>query len=382
MTISWPLSRQQVLDANGRPYLPVSVNFYAGGTTDPLTVFSDAGLTVPLTQPVMADGTGRFPRVYLPAGLYAEQVLGPYGNQLWFDDNLGEAVVTPSTDPTPAFDPTGVASTGDVKWRVDTAILPGWVRMNGAHHRRAGLGGDRVRRRIGLGPVRLPLDHLPRRRRLGGRRSRHLGGGRLFRRQADHDPDDAGVRRRRPRRHGVEPGRTGPDDHQHASDRRIDHGPGGRCVPAGRRDDRRRPRHLRQHDDRLDLEWRPDAVPGCRSGLVWHRLRALLLHRRCAVARHDRGDVLSGLSVDQIPTITPSGTLDAVPDHQHTINYNFQNAYGGGSGGAVVSVGQGLRTPPPPRRLRAAIRPSSTARPSAVGRLTRTSSRPGSAPST
>ncbi|MFC6790564.1 hypothetical protein ACFQE0_13705 [Methylobacterium komagatae] len=81
MTISWPLSRQQVLDANGRPCLPAYAHFFAGGTTDPLTVYADAGLTVPLPDPVKTDGEGRFPRVFLPAGLYAEQVLGPYGDR-------------------------------------------------------------------------------------------------------------------------------------------------------------------------------------------------------------------------------------------------------------------------------------------------------------
>lgn len=132
MTISWPFSRQQVLDANGHPYLDLRANFFVGGTSTPLTVYSDAGLTVPRTQPVIADANGRFPRVYLPAGLYREQVLGPGGVELWFDDGLGEAVdATTPTDPTTPPDASSYATTGDVKWRLDGAILPGWVRMNG-----------------------------------------------------------------------------------------------------------------------------------------------------------------------------------------------------------------------------------------------------------
>ncbi|KQP61124.1 hypothetical protein ASF41_22915 [Methylobacterium sp. Leaf111] len=72
MTISWPLSRQQVLDDSGRPLLVPRVFFFLGGTTTPLTVYKDAALKTPWTQPVKADGFGRFPRVYLPDGLYRE----------------------------------------------------------------------------------------------------------------------------------------------------------------------------------------------------------------------------------------------------------------------------------------------------------------------
>ncbi|MFK5596802.1 hypothetical protein ACFZ8E_07330 [Methylobacterium sp. HMF5984] len=130
MTQSWPLSRQQVLDASGRPLLVPRAFFYDAGTTKPLTVFSDAALSVPLTQPVVADGTGRFPRVYLPQVLYREEVLGPYGDLIWNDDGLGEAPVVDTTDPVADVDPNALARTGDVKWRLDNSIQPGWVRMN------------------------------------------------------------------------------------------------------------------------------------------------------------------------------------------------------------------------------------------------------------
>lgn len=130
MTISWPFSRQQVLDASGRPLLVPSAYFYAAGTTTPLSVFADAALSVPLTQPVKADGAGRFPRVYLPLVLYREMVLGPYGDLLWSDDGLGEAPPVVATDPVVVIDPNAIARTGDVKWRLDGSIQPGWVRMN------------------------------------------------------------------------------------------------------------------------------------------------------------------------------------------------------------------------------------------------------------
>ncbi|GJE75889.1 hypothetical protein [Methylorubrum suomiense] len=144
-TESWPKSRQQVLDASGRPLLSPSVAFFAAGTTSPLTVYSDPGLTKPLPHPVKADGNGRFPRIYLPEVRYAEQVLGPYGETLWRDDGLGS--VPPTTDSGSGggtIDPSAVASTGDVKWRMDAGILPGWVRMNGRTLGGAGSGATEL----------------------------------------------------------------------------------------------------------------------------------------------------------------------------------------------------------------------------------------------
>lgn len=142
---SWPKSRQQILDASGRPLLVPSVIFYAAGTTTPLAVYSDPALTKPLAQPVRADGTGRFPRIYLPVALYAEEVRGPYGDVLWRDDSLG--YVPPSTDTGGgggAIDPTAIAATGDVKWRMDAGIMPGWVRMNGRTLGGAGSGATEL----------------------------------------------------------------------------------------------------------------------------------------------------------------------------------------------------------------------------------------------
>lgn len=144
MTISWPLSRQQVLDADGRPHLVPRAYFYAAGTTDPLTVYGDPELTDALPWPVVADGFGRFPRVYLPAGLYREEVRGAYDEPLWNDDGLGEALVTGGGSDPGTVDATAIATTGDVCWRMDASIKPGWVRMNGRTIGGAGSGATEL----------------------------------------------------------------------------------------------------------------------------------------------------------------------------------------------------------------------------------------------
>lgn len=141
----WPLSRQQVLDASGRPILIPRANFYAAGTTDPLEVYADPDRTIALPQPVEADGFGRFPRVYLPDGKYREEVVGAYGEVLWNDDGLGAAAVTTGGGTAPGtVDPNAIAATGDVKWRLDAGILPGWVRMNGRTIGGAGSGATEL----------------------------------------------------------------------------------------------------------------------------------------------------------------------------------------------------------------------------------------------
>lgn len=131
MTVSWPLSRLQILDASGRPLLVPNVRFYAAGTTTPIDVYKDAALSVAYEQPVAAKGDGRFPRIFIPTVLYAEEVRGPYDDLLWFDDGLGYVPAAASGGSSGgSVDPNAIASTGDVKWRLDPGILPGWVRMN------------------------------------------------------------------------------------------------------------------------------------------------------------------------------------------------------------------------------------------------------------
>src|SRR4051794_15252429 len=90
MTISWPLSRQQVLDADGRPVLDVRAYFYVAGTSAPIAVYADSGLAQPLPWPVVPDAAGRFPRVYFPEGtIYRELMLSLSIGTLWNDDGIG-----------------------------------------------------------------------------------------------------------------------------------------------------------------------------------------------------------------------------------------------------------------------------------------------------
>lgn len=339
MTISWPLSRQQVLDANGRPYLPAYANFFAGGTTAPLTVYADADLTVPLTQPVKADGTGRFPRVYLPAGLYAEQVLGPYGDQLWFDDDLGEPVVTSGGEPAPTVDPNGVASTGDVKWRMDAAILPGWVRMNGRTIGAQGSGATEFADVSALALFTFLWTTF------GDSIASVIGG----RGQSAATDFSAGKQITIPTMQGLTA--AGLDD--------MGSSPAGRMqtitalgLTAGST--------LAQVADasRLVAGMVVTAI-GVSANTVISAITSggIILSQPAAAgstgtvtARFSLigdaqnpgqmgGDVITGLSVDQLPPVTPSGTIDDIQPHTHGVKHNINQAYGNGGQQAVITVG-------------------------------------------
>lgn len=55
----------QALDANGDPYSGAKLNFYITATSTPKNTYSDAGLTTPNANPVVADSAGRFGPIYL-----------------------------------------------------------------------------------------------------------------------------------------------------------------------------------------------------------------------------------------------------------------------------------------------------------------------------
>jgi len=340
MTISWPLSRQQVLDANGRPYLPAYANFFAGGTTDPLTVYADADLTVPLPQPVVADGTGRFPRVYLPAGLYAEQVLGPYGDVLWRDDDLGEPVPSTGGEPAPTVDPNGVASTGDVKWRMDAAILPGWVRMNGRTIGAQGSGATEFADASAAALFAFLWTTFPE-----GIVS--VVGGRGTSAAADFS---AGKQITIPTMQGLVA--AGLDD--------MGSSPAGKlqtitnvALTAGSA--------TAQVADpsRLTIGMVLIGVGISASTTIIDIVGSTITLSQPAAAGSTgtivgrfslmgdaqmpgqvSGDAITGLLPQMLPKITPSGTIDPILDHQHQVNFNFQQAYAAGGQGAVGSVGQ------------------------------------------
>ncbi len=73
------------IDANGLTVPGAQLFFYATGTTTPVSVYSDASLTVPLSNPVEANAAGRWPEIYLDDANVYRMVLKD-GNGVTLDE--------------------------------------------------------------------------------------------------------------------------------------------------------------------------------------------------------------------------------------------------------------------------------------------------------
>lgn len=85
-------------DAQGVPLAGGQLFFFASGTSSPQDTWSDVALTVPNTNPIIADANGRFGSVFLSptlpykASLFtAPTVLNPGGVEIWTEDPVGPA---------------------------------------------------------------------------------------------------------------------------------------------------------------------------------------------------------------------------------------------------------------------------------------------------
>lgn len=130
----WPMSRQQMLDGNGKPYSGARATFFAADSSDPLDVFQDYSLGTLHSNPVVADAYGRFPNVFLDEadGFYRHRVTTSGGTVL-FDDRI-MPVIGPAGGGGGSEVPVSESSlwqTGDLKHRFADGIHDGWVRANG-----------------------------------------------------------------------------------------------------------------------------------------------------------------------------------------------------------------------------------------------------------
>lgn len=126
-----PESRAIIFDNNGKPAPNAKLFFFDAGTTTPQITYTNAALSIPHAHPVVADSQGRAPRIYLLEGLYRIRVERSDGVLIYDDDNLQGSFQTTEQGEDPDVDPNGVAQTGDMKFRYDTAQITGWVRANG-----------------------------------------------------------------------------------------------------------------------------------------------------------------------------------------------------------------------------------------------------------
>jgi hypothetical protein len=104
----------------------------AGTVSTPQNAFQDTALTNPWPNPITLDAAGRIPQFFLADGQIKVRLQDKFGVVKFVADNL--LVIGPSAGGGGgggSVDPTTVMQTGDMKIRYDTAIISGFVRLNG-----------------------------------------------------------------------------------------------------------------------------------------------------------------------------------------------------------------------------------------------------------
>lgn len=77
-----------VEDSNGNPYVAANLYVYDVGTTTKKSIYSDTGLSVALTNPLVSDSAGNFSRFYMAAGSYKLRAETAAGTLIWQFDNI------------------------------------------------------------------------------------------------------------------------------------------------------------------------------------------------------------------------------------------------------------------------------------------------------
>jgi hypothetical protein len=121
-------------DLNGQPLAGALLTIYTGGTTTLAATFQDIGLVIPTTNPLVADASGRIPIFFVADGIYSIRLTDQFGVQSnggYFYAQIPSIGASTSGGGGSAVDPTTIASTGDLKWRLENTTIAGWVRING-----------------------------------------------------------------------------------------------------------------------------------------------------------------------------------------------------------------------------------------------------------
>lgn len=140
------LSLTQQLDEYGNPLSGGKLYFIQAGTiSTPQNAFQDTALSIPWPNPITLDAAGRIPQFFLADGQIKVRLQDVNGVVKFQQDNL--LVIGPSAGGGGgggSVDPTTVMQTGDIKIRYDTAIISGFVRLNGKTIGSAGSGATEL----------------------------------------------------------------------------------------------------------------------------------------------------------------------------------------------------------------------------------------------
>jgi hypothetical protein len=85
-----------VEDSNGNPYVAAKLYVYDVGTTNLKSIYSNAGLSISLTNPLTSDAAGNFDRAYLASGTYKLRAETAAAALIWEIDNIDTALTSGS----------------------------------------------------------------------------------------------------------------------------------------------------------------------------------------------------------------------------------------------------------------------------------------------
>lgn len=80
--------RPQYFDVNGDPLVGGKMEFFASDGTTPKATYSDTALTVPNTNPVILDSSGRIGNVFLQTGDYVSTLSDSDDVLIWTADPM------------------------------------------------------------------------------------------------------------------------------------------------------------------------------------------------------------------------------------------------------------------------------------------------------
>lgn len=132
MAYLWPMALIPRYDESGNPLVGAKAYFFDAGTTTPMLVYTDPAFSIPHDHPVVANGRGAWPAVFIEEGkTYRLRVTD--ANDVTLDDVDGISVPTLEPPDFPDSDTPveQIFQTGDMKVAWRTAAPNGWVRCNG-----------------------------------------------------------------------------------------------------------------------------------------------------------------------------------------------------------------------------------------------------------
>jgi hypothetical protein len=127
MGIYWPRSKSFEFDDDGNVAPGAKIYFFDAGTSTPKPAYTTAELSTTHTHPVVADGNGRWPAVFLDFGAYKETATTSADTTLWTVDDIPNAE---PTDPGDGVDADSIFQTGDMIFVGKNGIRSGFVRCN------------------------------------------------------------------------------------------------------------------------------------------------------------------------------------------------------------------------------------------------------------